>query len=702
MSFGACRITNVPDVGENHHVAAREACYGACVGASPAARFDPPIMTSPHLGAWPDGTGTDFAVWSGQADKIDLCLFEGCDETARLPMTRNRDGVFSLRVDGVGEGARYGFRADGPYDPPKGLWFDPWKLLMDPYAVAIDWPYRDNAIMASPRWQQCDTAPAMPKGIVTALPPPVASLPPVFRPGGLIYELNVKAFTQLHPDIPEEQRGTVAALAHPAIIGHLRKLGVSAVELMPVTAWIDERHLQPLGLTNAWGYNPVSFMALDPRLAPGGIADLRATAAALREAGIGVILDVVFNHTGESDIHGPTLSLRGLDANACYRRDRKGRLVNDTGTGNTLACDHPRVRELIVASLRHFVLRAGVDGFRFDLAPVLGRDPEGFSARAETLRTIEVDPVLADRILIAEPWDIGPNGYQLGNFSEGWLEWNDRFRDDVRRFWRGDKGAVGGLATRLAGSSDIFRRHGAATTRSINYIASHDGFALADVTAYQGKHNEANGEGNRDGHNDNLSWNNGVEGPSGDGKVDAARRRDVGALLATLFVSRGTIMLTAGDEFGRTQGGNNNAYCQDNRTTWLDWAGRDRALEDWTAQLARLRRDAGLDAQEFFTRPGGEAGLPVVEWLGFDWQPMTDERWEDRSNRRLVMVVGETPRYAVLFNGDRRSVAVEPRAAHGFRWVAATMPAPKADGGAFRIAGRSVAILREEPDGDAA
>ena len=617
-------------------------------------------MAPVHLGARPDATGTDFAVWSGSAEAIDLCLFEGYDE-ARLPMARGGDGVFGLRVDGVGAGQRYGFRADGPHDPANGLWFDPWKLLVDPYAVAIDWPYRYNAVMAAARWQQSDTAAAMPKAIVTALPPPVVARPPVFEPGGLIYELNVKAFTRLHPDVPAEQRGTISALAHPAVLAHLKKLGVSAVELMPVTAWIDERHLQPLGLTNAWGYNPVTFMALDPRLAPGGIAELRSTVAALREAGIGVILDLVFNHTGESDVHGPTLSLRGLDANAYYRRDRKGRLVNDTGTGNTLACDHPRVRELILASLRHFVEQAGVDGFRFDLAPILGRDAKGFSARAETLRAIETDPVLADRILIAEPWDIGPDGYQLGNFSQPWLEWNDRFRDDVRRFWRCDKGAVGALAIRLAGSSDVFRKDGRTTTRSVNYIASHDGFSLADITAYERKHNEANGEKNRDGHDNNLSWNNGVEGATNDDKIDAARRRDVGAMLATLFVSRGTIMLTAGDEFGRTQGGNNNAYCQDNAITWLDWAGRDRALEDWTAMLARIRAAAGLDRLDFFVPPQAESGAPIVEWLGFDWQPMTDERWNESSNRRLVMVAGEDDRYAVLINGDRRAIAVEPK-----------------------------------------
>jgi glycogen operon protein len=668
-------------------------------------------MTSPAFGATVTHDDTHFAVWSGQAERIDLCLYApydpfapgNSDEIARLPMQPDGDGVFRLSVDGIGHGHRYGFRADGRYDPPKGCWFDPSKLLMDPYAVGIDWPYRYNALMAAPRWQHADTAPMMPKAVVTALPEPVPHQPPVFRQGGLIYELNVKAFTKLHPDVPEEQRGTLAALTHPAIIAHLKKIGVSAVELMPVTAWIDERHLLPLGLTNAWGYNPVSMMVLDPRLAPGGIADLRTVTAALRQEGIGVILDVVFNHTGESDAHGPTLSLRGLDHKAYYRHDKRGKLINDTGTGNTLACDHPRVRELIVASLRHFVLNAGVDGFRFDLAPILGRTKDGFDPNAETLRSISTDPVLADRILIAEPWDIGPDGYQLGNFPANWLEWNDRFRDDARKFWRGDQGMVGPLATRLAGSSDIFGRRGGSRTRSINYVASHDGFTLADITAYKHKHNEANGEKNRDGHNDNLSWNNGVEGPTDDEKIDALRRRDVGALLATLFASRGTIMLTAGDEFGRSQRGNNNAYCQDNAISWVDWQNRDRALEDWTSMLARVRAVGGFEGLEFFHPPGAEESKSIVEWLDFDWKPMTDERWNDRTNRRLVMVVAEpgSPHAAVLINGDRRAVIVSPVTRHGMAWRPASALAASANPagarGSFKVAGRSVMILTEQP-----
>ncbi|MGE3365261.1 MAG: glycogen debranching protein GlgX, partial [Rhizobiaceae bacterium] len=540
------------------------------------------------LGATLTQDGIRFAVWSGGAKKIWVSLFDDQDrETHRVPLARGKDGLFAAHIPGLREGQRYGLRADGDYDPGKGLWFDPDKLLTDPYAVEIDRPYRYDQWLSTPKGQGGDTASLMPKSIVKSLPQATLATP-FFRPGGLIYELQVRAFTKLHPDVPEQQRGTVRALAHPAIIDHLKALHVSAVELMPITARMDERHLQPLGLTNAWGYNPVSFMALDPRLCPGGVAELRKTVDALHAAGIGVILDLVFNHTAESDRFGPILSLRGLDARAYYRMSR-GKLVNDTGTGNTVACDHPATQRLVLDSLRHFVRYAGIDGFRFDLAPILGRNSKGFNPDAPLLKAMRDDPILKDRVLIAEPWDVGSNGYQLGNFGPPFLEWNDRYRDDIRRFWRGDRGMIGALATRLAGSSDIFQRDGQPATRTVNFIAAHDGFSLADLVSYERKHNEANGEKNRDGHNENLSWNNGVEGGTVDARIVASRKRDVRALLATLFASRGAIMLTAGDEFGRTQKGNNNAYCQDNELTWLDWQGRDRELEAFVERLAEMR-----------------------------------------------------------------------------------------------------------------
>lgn len=634
------------------------------------------------LGAAITPEGIRFAVWSSSARRLWVSLFDdsGTRETDRVELNPEDEGVHALLVPGLGDGARYGFRADGDYAPERGLWFDPNKLLADPYAVEVDRPYQYHWRLAAKRDEGADTSSLMPKAIARSLLKPVPAKPPLFQPGGLVYELNIRSFTRLHPDVPEAERGTIAALAHPAVIEHLKRLGVSAVELMPVTASIDERHLPPLGLSNAWGYNPVTFMALDPRLAPGGLKELRDTVAALRKAGIGTILDLVFNHTGESDWLGPTLSLRGLDALAYYRHQEDSRLVNDTGTGNTIACDHPVVHEMVLDTLRHFVRHAGVDGFRFDLAPVLGRADGAFDPEAPLLRAIAGDPVLADRVLIAEPWDIGPNGYQLGNFRPPYLEWNDRYRDDVRRFWRGDTGVIGSLATRLAGSSDIFGREGRLTSRTVNFIAAHDGMTLADIVAYERKHNEANGEHNRDGHNDNLSWNNGAEGETDDAEIARARFNDQCALLATLFASRGTIMLTAGDEFGRTQKGNNNAYAQDNTITWLDWAGRDQALEQYVTSLAMLRQAfPALEDTRFLTgEPTDGSEIPDVAWLTETGAPLGEADWNDPGRHRLVMLLGDTEggRLAVVINGDRRQCVFSLPARDGFEWRPAIEPQP--------------------------
>ncbi len=548
------------------------------------------------LGAEVVDGGTRFAVRS--ATPVTLCLFDDAGER-QLPMT-GADGVWHAEVEGVGVGARYGYRAAA----------DPAKLLVDPYAIQLDRPFRYDPCLGE---AGIDTAALVPRAIVTP-PPTVPVAAPLFTPGGLIYELNVRGFTMLHPDVPEAQRGTIAALAQPAVIAHLKKLNVAAIELMPIVAWIDERHLPPLGLTNSWGYNPVVPMAIDPRLAPGGIAELVETVAALRSAGIGVILDLVFNHTGESDRLGPTLSLRGFDEALYYAHAPDGRLVNDTGTGNTLDCSRPEVRALILDSLRHFA-RCGVDGFRFDLATILARGP-GFDPHAPIFAEIAADPLLASRVMIAEPWDIGPGGYQLGHFPDHWLEWNDRYRDDVRRFWRGD-GSAGELAARIAGSADLF---GPGDTRTVNFLAAHDGFTLADLVSYAERHNHANGEDNRDGHGDNLSWNNGVEGPSSDPAIRQRRCDEIRALLATLFASRGTIMLTAGDEFGRTQQGNNNAYAQDNAIGWVDWQHRDRDLEDFVAALAAYRAT---------NRLGAVAPYANADWRALDGEVMTPDRWHD-------------------------------------------------------------------------
>jgi glycogen operon protein len=552
---------------------------------------------------------TRFTVRSPDASALHLCLFDG-DSEHRVAMARDGDNWIA-EIPGDHAGRRYGYRAEGEWAPERKLWFDPTKLLVDPYAIELDRRFAWDKRLAI---HGEDTAALVPRAIVPGPPVDVPHEAPRVPRGGLIYELHVKAFTRLHPDVPPSLRGTVAALAHPAVIAHLRRIGVGAVELMPITAWIDERHLAPLGLVNAWGYNPVVPMALDPGLCPGGVAELRNTVAALHAEGIGVILDLVFNHSGESDTDGPILSFRGLD-NAAYAHGPDGRLVNDTGCGNTLDFGNPPVRRLTVDTLRHFVRHCGIDGFRFDLASTMGRSP-GFNIEAPIFAEIAADPWLADRMMIAEPWDIGPDGYQLGRFPPSWLEWNDRFRDDVRRFWRGDVG-LGLLATRMAGSSDVF---GERACRSINYLASHDGFTLADTLAYAERHNWDNGEQNRDGHGENFSWNNGVEGPSNDPDVLARRSRSARALLGTLFASTGTIMLTAGDEFGRSHRGNNNAYSQDNAITWLDWANRDTALEDFVAGLSAKRRE---QPEQFAQFP--RAG----RWLTLDGRPMIPADWND-------------------------------------------------------------------------
>ena len=590
-------------------------------------------------GATPLATGTHFTVWSGAAQSIDVEIFAAESDMVveRQRLDAQQGGWHQGFVEGVQAGMRYGLRASGVFAPERGLWFDHGKLLVDPYAIEIDRPYTYDPRLAE---RGFDTAGLVPKARITTLPEPPYPAPPRFAAGGLIYEVNVRSFTMRHPDIPPARRGTLAALGHPSVLDHLKRIGVSAVELMPVVAWIDERHLPPLGLRNIWGYNPVTFMALDPRLAPGGLADLRHAVERLHAAGIGVILDLVFNHSGESDALGPTLSLRGLDG-ACYFRMREGQLVNDTGCGNTIRCEHPMARRLILDSLRHFAVNAGVDGFRFDLAPVLGREEHGFDPHAMLFRELLADPVLSDRILVAEPWDIGPDGYQLGHFAPPFLEWNDRYRDDVRRFWRGDPHMIGALATRLCGSADIFQTVRQASTRSVSFIAAHDGFTLADLVAYERRHNEANGEDNRDGHAENHSWNHGCEGPTDDPAIRAMRAADIRAMLSTLFATRGTIMLTAGDEFGRTQGGNNNAYAQDNETSWLDWEGRDELLIRFVAELAAMRaRHPGL-VDPRFLRDGD------ARWLKPSGEPFGIGDWDDPHSGAVAMVL---PGICVLVN----------------------------------------------------
>jgi glycogen operon protein len=648
------------------------------------------------LGVTPWDDGINIAVVSQNADAIWFCLFDdaGEREVARLALPSRVGDVWCGFIAGVKPGARYGLRADGPYGPEGDHRFDPAKLLLDPYAVAIDRPFTLHGALSAPRTSEIDTADVMPKAIVTRAAAPQYA--PSRRPR-FVYEVGVKAFTRLHPEVPGHLRGTLAGLASAPVLDHLVKLGVDTVELMPIAAWIDERHLPPLGLTNAWGYNPVGLMVPDPRIAPGGAGELWRTVAALRDAGIGVILDAVFNHTGESDTQGPTLSLRGLDNALYYRHAADGTLANDAGTGNVLAADRPEVMRLILDAMRHWA-GTGIEGFRLDLATVLGRSADGYHRDAPLFAAMEGDPVLSRMTIIAEPWDVGLGGYQLGNLPRRWSEWNDRYRDDVRRFWRGDGGTLGTLATRIAGSADVFghRRPSA----SVNFLAAHDGFTLRDLVSYEHKHNEANGEENRDGGNANFSWNDGVEGPSDDGEVTAARGRDVRALLATLFISRGLPMLAAGDEFGRTQGGNNNAYAQDNPTTWLAWDHADAALQKFTAKLVALRTAHPSLAADAFLSGHGDP-LPDVEWLAAEGGMMTPDKWNDGRRVLGLTLFANDDRAAIWINGGSEDAGGWlPPARDGKAWRLAAdtsrpEAAPAAAAATFSVPRRAVLVFTE-------
>ncbi len=608
-----------------------------------------------HLGSRLLPDGVRFCVWSPEASSMHVCLFDGDHETDRILMTKDEEGYWSAFVENADEGCLYGYRADGVWDPENGLWFDPNKLLLDPYATQINQAFVYHADLAAHRDAEIDTAALMPKAVVCVPPLEVENAHKKFPDGGLIYELQVNSFSKLNPKIPKTKKGTLAALTHPSVIKHLKRIGVDAVELMPINAWIDERHLAPLNLHNGWGYNPVSYFALDPKLAPGGLEELKAAVKALHDADISVFLDVVFNHNGESDVYGPTLSFRGLDAKSYFRTHdgQPGHLINDTGCGNSIDCSHPVVRRLILDSMRYFVKFAGIDGYRFDLGPALGReDANGghFNAKASLIQEMLADDVLNDCVLIAEPWDIGPGGYQLGNFPSRFLEWNDAYRDDVRRFWRGDADALGKFATRLCGSSDVYQNldeDKPSKTRSVNFVAAHDGFTLADLVAFEDKHNYANGENNRDGHNDNISWNNGVEGDTADQSVLNKRRVDLKAILSTLFLSKGCIMLTAGDEFGRSQSGNNNAYAQDNEITWLDWSKRDKKLERHVSELSEVRKKLGLHDDVHFW-----AEQDVV-WRRFDGEEMTVLDWEKPDMGAFVMEL-TSKNALILFNRTDR------------------------------------------------
>ena len=605
------------------------------------------------------------AIPAPGATRLFLCTFDGARETARIALPHRTGEVFHGVIPGLAPGMAYGLRAEG-------AGFDPDKLLLDPWARALEGPLR----LHPTAFGVGDSGPHVTRAVVAA-PLPAAPWAPLPARPAVIYELHVKGFTALHPEIPEALRGTFAGLAHPAAIAHLRRLGVTHVELLPVAAWVDERHLPPLGLTNYWGYNPVAFLVPDPRLAPGvgkggGMAEVRAAVAALRAAGIGVILDVVFNHTGEGDALGPTLSLRGLGEPHWYRLGH-----NESGCGNVLALDRPWPLRLVMDALRHWAEQAGVDGFRLDLATTLGRTKQGFDPDAPLLAAIRQDPVLRHRWIIAEPWDVGADGYQLGRFPAGWGEWNDRFRDDVRRFWRGDAGMLGALATRLAGSADAFPGR---IGDSVNFITAHDGFTLADLVSYERRHNLANGEEGRDGAGENHSWNHGTEGP--DAALTQRRLGDVRALLATLLTARGTPMLAMGDEGGRSQGGNNNAYAQDNATSWLDWARLDQDLVDFAARLIAARHaHPALHATLPLTGlPCPDTDLPDVEWRHPEGHALRPEDWGGSRALMAVLASGEDRVLLAINGGEEPRALRPPRPRWGYRWqlLAASAPADSA------------------------
>lgn len=583
------------------------------------------------LGAIPDENGVNFALFSAHAEKVELCLFDDNRET-RLILPERSGDVWHGYVEGIGPGIEYGYRVHGPWAPEIGHRFNPSKLVLDPYARALSrplvWAPQMQGGVGSTRPDRRDSAPVMARGIVCKIVKPNWDRPATSWSKYIIYEAHIRGLTMMHPDAPNAARGTYDGIASPAILRHLKRLGVTAIELLPVAAFIDDRFLVENGLRNYWGYQPIGFMAPEPRY--GTRDSFRAMVRALHAAGIEVILDVVFNHAGEADGTGPTVSLRGIDNNSYYRLCEGGRsYVNDTGTGNTLNLAHPMVLRLVTDALRHWVEEMGVDGFRFDLATTLGRASTGeFKELASLISAIRQDPVLNAVKLIAEPWDIGPGGYRLGAFPYPFVEWNDRFRDGVRQFWRGDAGQIPELARRISGSAEIFDQRGRAATSSVNLLTAHDGFTLHDLVSYNEKRNEANGENNRDGHNANFSQ--ALE----DEDAKAARKR---AMLATLFLSQGVPMLLAGDELGNSQGGNNNAYAQDNPIGWVDWSNADEGLIDFVARLIQLRHDHPVLRQNRFlhAKIRAQDGVRDLIWRTATGVELCSQDWHDPRARCL-------------------------------------------------------------------
>jgi glycogen operon protein len=623
------------------------------------------------LGAHWDGEGVNFALFSAHARGVELCLFDRPDAkeaSATIAFDERANDVWHAYLPDVRPGQLYGYRVYGPYAPERGHRFNPHKLLLDPYAKALSGPvrwsdanfgYRVGHPRADLTFDRRNDAAGMPKCVVvdTAFTWGDDRHPRTPWNASVLYELHLRGYTMRHPEVPGPSRGTFAGLGSPAVIRYLRDLGVTAVELLPVQAFLDDRHLLERGLRNYWGYNTLGFFAPDPRyLATGSLAEFKTCVHHLHDAGIEVILDVVYNHTAEGSELGPTLCFRGID-NAAYYRLVPGApryYMDSTGCGNSLNLRHPRVLQMVTDSLRFWVEEMHVDGFRFDLATTLAREDHGFDEHSGFLDAVRQDPVLSEVKLIAEPWDVGEGGYRLGGFPPGWAEWNDRYREVARRFWRGDFGMVGELASRLTGSAELFDQRGRRPWSSVNFVTAHDGFTLRDLVSYDRKHNEANGEENRDGTDDNQSWNCGVEGPTDVPEIRALRLRQSRNLLATLLLSQGTPMLLAGDEFGRSQRGNNNAYCHDDEISWIDWEGVDgegQELLEFTRELVRLRRrHAPFHRNRFFAR---DAEHRDIRWLRADGREMTREDWEDGGSRTLAFLLsGEAGHYHLTEHGD--------------------------------------------------
>ena len=620
------------------------------------------------LGATHDGSGVNFALFSANASRVELCLFEdgGSGETSRITLPEYTNEIWHGYIGGLRPGQLYGYRVHGPYAPQDGHRFNANKLLLDPYAKSLQGRVRWNDALygyqrasedADLSFDERDSAPFMPKCAVVetaarrrySFPWRRETRPNTPWTDTVIYEAHVKGMTMRHPGLAKPARGTFAGLAHPSVIDHLVKLGVTAIELLPVQSFIDDRFLEEKGLTNYWGYNTIGFFAPSWKyLGPGGdIQQFKLMVHRLHQAGIEVILDVVYNHTGEGNHLGPTLSFRGID-NASYYKlaDERRFYFESTGCGNTINQSHPRVLQMILDSLRYWVEECHVDGFRFDLATSLGREERAFDPGAAFFDAIGQDPLLSQVKLIAEPWDVGENGFQLGNFPAGWAEWNGRYRDDLRSFWKGDEGFLPGLASAMLGSAGLFDKMGRRPWSSVNIITAHDGFTLADLYAYNEKHNEANGEGNRDGHDDNRSWNCGVEGATDDVEITRLRARMRRGLMTAMLLSQGTPMLLMGDEVGHRQQGNNNAYCQDNELSWLDWqnTAEDDAFCTYTAGLLRLRKRLPLLRQPDFLH-GERAlrdGTRNITWLRPDGKEMQEGDWTNGYSRSIGLMIAQS------------------------------------------------------------